>query len=492
MQFIRQNLFLVIVGAVLVVGIGIWVAMGYQEADKKDQRMLDRQRVAEDIHRIPPGSVIKLSEKSGELPQQIKDLKARLADLKDEDEKVKSECVGWNVRTYKILQMRIKARDKETVVDAFPNVDQFKNAGNLCLLFKNNYRGQLESLQASMSPVAPVKQEKLEEEINQHQTRLEQDAALEAARKKKHAPASAPTTNVGSDKDHKVVAGHSGSAVDFTALAREKAVKALMLRQATQNGRIYITSGALESVFVNWVEPSASATELWQAQLNLWVQGDIIEAINATNDYSTALVRAKAPNVLTSAVKRLVKIRVDRDYCVSPGAGAAGAPAGGTSPGGGGTSGYHLGSAEPAPSAAPGTAEESLDLTQHYSNKEYDVIHYQFTVVMPARFIPVLESCLMQRNFHTILKVETGPLSTVTETPAAGYAAIPPYYGPDAVIEATFQGELLLLTSWERGRYNSTDTKWDSPPLIPKEVLTALPASILRPEDAKRLAPIPK
>jgi hypothetical protein len=83
-------------------------------------------------------------------------------------------------------------------------------------------------------------------------------------------------------------------------------------------------------------------------------------------------------------------------------------------------------------------------------------------------------------------------LSVAPAAAAPGIAAIPPYYGPDAVIEVTFRGELLLLTSWERGKYNSTDNKWDSPPLMPKEVLAALPASALRTEDAKRLAPAPK
>jgi hypothetical protein len=493
MQFIKQNLFLVIVGAVLLVGASILMAMQYQKADQEHQLMQERQMLDEDIRRTPTNSIIKLSEKPGELPLQIRELKTRLGDLKDEDEKVKSGCVDWNVRTYKVLQMRFKTRDKETLVDAFPNVDQFKNAGNLCLLFKNTYRGQLESLQASMSPVAPVTQEEMDEEVNRHLIRLQQDAALEAARKKKLS--SKPAADTGDEKDHKAAHAHgdAGLTEDFTAQAREKAVRTLMLRQATQKGRVYITPGALESVFVNWVEPSATATELWQAQINLWVQGDIIEAINAANDYSTGLVRAKVPNVLTSAVKRLVKINVGRDYCQAPGSGsAAPAPAGGGTSSGGGTSGFHLSSAEPSAGPAAGPAEENLELTQHFSNKDYDVIHYQFTVVMPARFIPALESCLMQRNFHTILKVETAPLSVTPETVTAGNAAIPPYYGPDAVIEVTFQGELLLLTSWERGKYNSTENKWDSPALMPKEVLAALPPSILRPEDAKRLAPPPK
>lgn len=489
MQIIKQNLFLVIVGGVLIVGSGVLLAMKYQKADQEDQMMREPRGLVEDIRRIPTGSIIKLSEKSGELPQQIKELKARLDELKDEDEKVKSGCIEWNVRTYKVLQMRTKTRDKEVSVDAFPNVDQFKNAGNLCLLFKNTYRTALENLQASMSPVAPITQEEVDAEINLHLVRLQQDAALEAARQRKLS--SKPAADSEGEKDHRVhaVRSEGGPALDFGAQARDKAVKTLMLRQATRKGnQIYINPGALESVFANWVEPSATATELWQAQLNLWVQGDIVQAINDANKYSAELVRAKEPNLLTSAVKRLIKIHVEKDYCLS---GGSSAPAGGASSGGGGGGGYHLGSAEPSAAPTGGVTEEAADLTQHFSNKQYDVIHYEFVVVMPARFIPALESCLMQRNFHTILKMEIAPLATATET-SAGVVTVPPYYGPDAVIQVTFKGELLLLTSWERGKYNTTDNKWDSPPLMPKEVLAGLPTSILRPEDAKRLAPIPK
>jgi hypothetical protein len=482
MQFIKQNLFLVIVGAVLLVGGGILLAMGYQKADDKDQKVQERQKVADDIHGIPTGGFIKLSERPGQKPQQIKDLEARLGELKDEDEKVRAECANWNSRTYKVLQMQNKVGGKEQSVSAFPDVEQFKNA-SLVLLFKNTYRKELGKLLATMSPVVPITQEQLDSEIKNHRTRLEQDALREAATRKKKIASTKPATSEPGGEE-------TGTVMDFSGRAQEEAVKALMLRQATQGGKIYVAPGALDSIFGESIEPSATPAELWHAQLNLWVQGDIVQAISDANEESARLVGAKQGTVLTSAVRRLIKIKVDADYCHGPNVG--GAPA---SPTGGGTGGFRVpGAAEPG--APSGASEENWAFTQHYCNADYDVLQYQFTVAMPARYIPTLESCLMQRNFHTIVKVDianltTGAQAAAAAAPVAGAAKadiIPPYYGPDAVMEVTFRGELLLLTSWERGKYNSTDKKWELPPLMPKDVLAGLPRQALRSEDNLRLS----
>ena len=480
MQFIRQNLFLVIVGGVLIVGASILMAMEYQKTDEKDQKIQERQKVADDIRGIPTGGFIKLSEKPGQLPAQIRDLKARVDELKGEEDKVKTECANWNSRTYKVLQMLNKVSGKEQTVSAFPDVEQFKNA-SLVLLFKNTYRKELSKLQASMSPVPPITQEQLDAEIKLHRTRLEQDALREEATRKKKVAATRPeksTTEPGED---------TGTSTEFGSLAQDQAIKTLMLRQATKEGnQMYIASDAMDSFFGDSVEPSATATELWHAQLNLWVQGDIVQAIIDANKYSADLVGAKQPSVLTSAVRKLIKIKVDKEYCRGPNS-SGGAPG---STGGGGASGLRLpGGTESVVTA--GGSDEAWAFTQHYCNPDYDVIQYQFTVAMPARYIPALESCLMQRNFHTILKIDVGALSVGTQaTPAAGTTKgeiVPPYYGPDAIMEVTFRGELLLLTSWERGKYNVTDKKWELPPLMPKDVLSALPRQAWRPEDNTRL-----
>jgi hypothetical protein len=460
MQIIRQNLFLVIVGGVLVVGAGVLLAMTHQKDDQKALMLQEREKVAQDIRRIPTGGFIKLPERAGDLPVQIKELKARLDELKDEDDKVKAECADWNRRTYKVLQLR--GEDKP----AFPDVERIQKAGYLVLAFKDAYREELANILASMSPVTPVTRGAMDEEIHLHRIRLQQNAELEAAAQRKNHPTSNP--------DSKPAGEETGVTTDFTAQATDQAVKTLMLRQATQGGKVYVSPQAMDSVFGASREHSATVEELWQAQANLWVQGDVVQAINDANDESAALMHAKQASVLTSAVRRVIKINVNKNYTMGSSSGAA---AGGSA-------------APPAAAPAAGPTDESSNLTQHCSNKEYDVIQYDFTVVMPARCIPILEGSLMRRNFHTILKVDIGPLSTEALAPIGGgsaKAAIPPYYGPDAVMEVTFKGELLLLTSWERGKYNSTDKKWDLPPLMPKKVLDGLKPA-LRPEDVDYLA----
>src|ERR1035437_4691434 len=128
MRIIRQNLFLVIVSGVLIVGASILLAVNYQKTDEKIDKMSEREKVVDDIRRIPTGGFIKLSDRPGQLPAQINDLKVRLEELKGEDEKVKAECRNWNSRTYKVLQLRSQAGGKEVLVTAFPEVEQLKNA----------------------------------------------------------------------------------------------------------------------------------------------------------------------------------------------------------------------------------------------------------------------------------------------------------------------------------------------------------------------------
>jgi hypothetical protein len=176
----------------------------------------------------------------------------------------------------------------------------------------------------------------------------------------------------------------------------------------------------------------------------------------------------------------------------NPTPGGFGGPGFGGIPGMGGPGGGMPASG--ARSNAPSTVT-GPGLTQHVCNKDYDVVQYKFTVMMPARHIPALQSNLMQRNFHTIIKVIVGnPESAVAanSAPQPNALLVPQYCGPDAVIEVTFFGELLLLNSWERGTFDAASKSWTMPPLIPAEVLKKEfqdvgATSALRPEDIARI-----
>ena len=67
------------------------------------------------------------------------------------------------------------------------------------------------------------------------------------------------------------------------------------------------------------------------------------------------------------------------------------------------------------------------------------------------------------------------------------------YYGTDPVVQVDITGELLLLTSWQRGSWDGENNKWSEefPPLMPLEVLQSLndtASDAIRDEDRRRLS----
>jgi len=142
----------------------------------------------------------------------------------------------------------------------------------------------------------------------------------------------------------------------------------------------------------------------------------------------------------------------------------------------------------PAASARRGLAGSGgQTLTRHACDKEYDVMHYEFTVVMPQRHLWRLQRNLMMGKMHTVLKVDMAEPQDVegsqTSGPRPAFGQKPSektgryYYGPEPVMAITIHGELLLHTSWSRSLM---------PTAAIKEQLGNFPAT-LREEDGKRL-----
>ena len=135
------------------------------------------------------------------------------------------------------------------------------------------------------------------------------------------------------------------------------------------------------------------------------------------------------------------------------------------------------------------------DLTRRACSKNYDVVRYQFTVVMPMRYLSDLKLNLLRRTNHTILNVNMNKAATLPVTDGRRTRATADdlyYYGTDSVVEVTLGCELLLMTAWERGTYDFEAGKWSRqfPPLMPKEVLSNLQELVpdaIRQEDEMRL-----
>ncbi len=148
-----------------------------------------------------------------------------------------------------------------------------------------------------------------------------------------------------------------------------------------------------------WItsETKASLSELWESQMQLWVEQDIVEAIKIANRMEEKVSLTAMP------IKRLESIVVDPGFVgkEDSGRGSGGSPFGGSS-----------GSSEPS-----GISEEELNkslispiphdfeksLTGRTSNNVYYVKHATVTLVADLRQVPAIFNAINRVNFTTVL-----------------------------------------------------------------------------------------
>jgi hypothetical protein len=267
------------------------------------------------------------------------------------------------------------------------------------------------------------------------------------------------------------------SAADIQAQAKERAITAAKLARA-ESGAIFVTPDALDKYYTMETVQTDSS-RLWAAQLNLWATADILGAIGETNEdvfKSRGIdpANSKEATVPNAGVKQLKKIEINRDYTLNRGGvGMSSAP-------------HPAGALSGTPPAPGGSTPSAGSLTGRHSTREYDVLGYRLTLIMPLRYLPVLQRRLLEKNYHTVLSVQIADAGDVTKSEY--------YYGPDAVSEVRIEGELLLLTAWERGQWDESGGQAKPsekyPPLMPVKVLqmigTADPG-LLRAQDQKVL-----
>ena len=283
-------------------------------------------------------------------------------------------------------------------------------------------------------------------------------------------------------------------------IARDKFILSRALK-----GRIYANKDESMHMVLLSDQVRYSFEELWFAQVSLWVMGDIVEAVKATNERASSA----GLGVPVSAIKRLVESEV-LGYVVAqsrvvsggssarPSARGMAAPALDAAPASVDLQ-YYTGGARRASTRAP-------KLTGRACSQLHDVVHYRFTVVMVIKNLPRLCRDLLEQNNHTVIDVHIS--ATDSEVRAASGGAERTiargrggdrsyYYGTDSVVQVTITGELQLLTDWARGRKKQVDPKTGVevkgyPELMPKEFLSclgALDAEALRPEDLERSGP---
>jgi hypothetical protein len=238
--------------------------------------------------------------------------------------------------------------------------------------------------------------------------------------------------------------------IDFEAesLNKKKTDKLIeMLQQQAQSIHLYaqtrtFTSEQFPLDLGEWSmrseQPKPEA--VWEGQMGLWIQQDIIQAIAIANR-----VDDPESNVTTAPVKRLIKVRIVPGYVgidtrggLDPTTMAAGARA---------LVYTRSDDSDQPQSEAPVGTEKLLEdfstsPTGRISNPLYDVRHVILSVVVDSEKLSVLFDCLQQINLMSILKID---LKNVDEYAALreGY-----FYGVGDVVQADILIETVWLRDW--------------------------------------------
>ncbi|MCH7839914.1 MAG: hypothetical protein IID38_06730 [Planctomycetes bacterium] len=161
--------------------------------------------------------------------------------------------------------------------------------------------------------------------------------------------------------------------------------------------------------------------EIWQAQVNYWIQKDVVEAIVAINEQAAAEAKKRNEDrwVGIMPVKDFISLRMSDGYVEPSEDDYAGAPPGGYKPA--------------LPAASPSTV-----FTHSASTDFYDVMQFTLKLVMDQRDVPRLIERLCANSFHT-------PLRFAYEAVMPNRAMKGKVYGAEPSVNVVMDFEIVML-----------------------------------------------
>jgi hypothetical protein len=194
---------------------------------------------------------------------------------------------------------------------------------------------------------------------------------------------------------------------------------------------IYCYADLLSSLDVNPVVWQARGVppalgDCWDAQVSLWVQQDVIDALARVNDQAAAALQeaGETPWVGNLPVKDLISIRLSKGdfgpYVVPEATGTDPASPGGVDP-----------------ACPPGSPRFAF--TGDASGPEYELIQFTVKLVVDARDLPVIINELCRNNFTTLLRI------AYVEEPA-NLAMEGKIYGDEPAVNVVMDFETCLFS----------------------------------------------
>ncbi len=547
MKFVKDNAF--IIGTVVVMlaaWVMTWVFSRSNNAESR-KNIARYERLSEELASLSA---------SGVSPDMVLQAKRRVEQMRKLAEEIAQAFLQKNRDNYDVITLDVSGKK----IPIFPVDPKFKDRETLRLLFPSEYRSRVEKLLKSLRPTVPPTAEEIAQEAariaasmvpeptetggsvkkpagsalgglgrrpsvlerasrgREYRTGFPRAAGFEAgaprplergrglAERREVLPSRIGRGGIAGGK----VSPVAGKAIPPSA--QEIAIRKLRLVKAAR-GWIYADKQSMYEADMSDAERYDDA-ELFMKQVSLWVQQDIVNAINLTNDqvrkgagrFGSVLAGGDS-GVPSSAVRQLLSINVRGFVVGQSGAGGSGPTPYGRGPKARGELRREIGF------KATGATTSSLRyilpggqaitvvpaLTGRRCNKLYDVVHYDFTVLMPVRYLPLLYKNILSENFHTILDVRIdNPRQVSGGTSASSGGAFSRgaeqlyYYGDESVMRVNIVGEMILLTDWTRGRWDAKERRWDKdlPPLMPVDVLKQIAQvspDAMRAEDEKRI-----
>jgi hypothetical protein len=252
------------------------------------------------------------------------------------------------------------------------------------------------------------------------------------------------TASLWKDSYQPLVIEKNGTPVNLADLQAQFQAEAALLPQkmkgeAAKKFKIYVEKEAFTVSPTIQPDVKPQPSDMWYAQMQLWIQQDLCTAIAEENTNSA--------NVLDAPVKRLLAMQVPPApmYSFPP------ATAGGAMGQPGGTGGI------------PATADDTQPIppiftvspTGRYSNGMYDVVPFKLTVDLDATKVNEFIEKLSNQRLITVTNENEYALDAEVES-SKGYL-----YGPVSTVRLQLEGEILFLRAWTQ-------------PLMPERVQVAL------------------
>lgn len=435
MPFIRQNMFLIVLAGITLVLVAGLVVVNSGVAGDIDEQTKARQDVAAALGQLKTQT--QAPRKDIVNQATITELKGHVQAVKDLSAKITKESEAWNKRYYLVYKFPV-GDQADKLEPAFP-LNEDILAKNTTSGIAKQYVTELNGLIAKLSPTWVPDEATIKASIKDAEDRIRGNMPVEG-------DAAAETIK------HPVPVPPAGKAGDDTSAQATREGTSLAVVKMGDNSLVYVNKETpVQQVITRELQTPHS--ELWEAQLQLWVLGDIVAAIDQTNQQALSGqggADIKRIAVSNAAIKQLVRLQVEPRYALGDATEAGSSYSGGMPAVGGGYG---------APRVAGSGVETSIKgdqcLTRRVTTKDYDVKRYTITLVMATRYLKDFERYLMQRNYHTILAINIDKIESGT---ALGADISKFSFGSEPVAIVTISGELLLLSGWERA-------------LMPKDVL---------------------